>query len=102
MTKTCLDCMELKKCQIRKILGNIPCKDFNERVNLQEELKKMTKTKCEFCDFSSESGFANTKKLDLSEIYLEDTNYLWIEGEEYDERFKINFCPFCGRNLKEE
>ena len=56
--------------------------------------------KCEFCDFRDCDCFSNSITLDLSTIYLEDSGYLWIEGEEYDERFLINFCPFCGRDLK--
>ena len=61
----------------------------------------MTKTKCEFCD----EKWYNSEPIasDSFEIQYWGDNQISIDFNGFNERgdtcIKINFCPFCGRNL---
>lgn len=58
---------------------------------------------CEYCDYDSTYNKIHVDPLD-NRYYLDVQTYEW---DNYDDDFVhmqiyINYCPYCGRKLKEE
>lgn len=62
----------------------------------------MTKAKCEFCCMD---GTGDAKEDCCFQIYIYGENFLSVDYVSSccrcTSEFKINFCPFCGRDLKD-
>lgn len=58
---------------------------------------------CEYCENEkSISFFQNDAEMTICEIEESDGSFTWGIDADGHQSIEINYCPMCGRKLKEE
>ena len=58
---------------------------------------------CEYCeDGKSISFFQDDAEMTICEIEESDSSFTWGIDADGHQSIKINFCPMCGRPLKDD